>query len=105
MYSRHYRSELDALRVGGEEREHRVALGLVRLGAAHDRVLPDVVRDGEVVEPGLLRGTRDLFQRRGAPFRSSGPVEAVELQPELPDTISCSVSHSVLMRPLVWMSM
>jgi hypothetical protein len=55
MYSRHHRPALDALRVGGEEREHRAALGLVLLRAAHDRVLPDVVRNGEVVEPGLLR--------------------------------------------------
>ena len=72
-------AEPDTLRIGREEREHRVALRLVGLGSSYDQVLPDVVGEGDAVEARLLRGTRDLGQPRGEPLRSLFPVEAVEL--------------------------
>jgi hypothetical protein len=78
-----HRREPDPLCVGGQERERRVALRFVGLGAAHDRVLPEVVRHPDAVEARLLRGPRDLGQLRGEAGRSAFPVEAVYLQSEL----------------------
>ena len=81
--ARHHRPEPDPLGVGGQERERRVALRLVRLRASHHRVLPDVVRHADAVEARVLGRPRDLGQRSSIAFCSTGPIEAVELKSEL----------------------
>ena len=50
--------EPDGAGVGGEEGEGGVRLEAGALGAAHDRVLPEVVSDGDAVEAALPRSAR-----------------------------------------------
>src|SRR5215203_94107 len=112
VHPRHHRRELGPLCVGGKERQRRVALRFVHLRAAHDGVLPEVVRHADAVEPRLFSGLSDVRESPSESLRSSVPVEAVELQSEPHEPIlrfrhpvSRSSSHSVVMRRLVWMSM
>lgn len=79
----HHRRESYPLRVGRQERERRVTLRFVRLWAAHDRMLPDMVGHPDAVEASFLRDPADIRDVPTEPLRSSGPVEAVELHSEL----------------------
>src|SRR5215212_5155794 len=80
VHPRNHRCEPGRAGVGGQECQGCVALRLVGLGATHDRVLPEVVRHADSVEPAILGGTRDPHQRVTELRRSPGPVEAVELK-------------------------
>src|SRR5215210_1685852 len=83
VYPADHRRKPYPLGVRRQERKGRIALRLVRLGTAHDGVLPDVVGHPDAVEASLLRGPSDIRKVPGEPPRSSGPVEAVELYPEI----------------------
>src|SRR5215218_3598146 len=83
MYPRNHRCEHGPLRVGGQERQGRVAFRLVGQRATHNRVLPDVIRHADAVETCLFRGPSDICEGPSESRRSSFPVEAVELQSEL----------------------
>src|SRR5215208_5850115 len=101
VHPRHHRREPYPLRVRRQESERRVALWFVRLWAAHDRVLPQVVGHPDAVEVSLFRNSPDVREVFAEPLRPAAPVEAVELHSELHD----SSSHSVAIRPLACMSM
>ena len=73
----------EPLRVGCQERQSRVALRLVSLWAAHYRVLPDVVRNGDAVETDCFRGSGYVHEVTTEPLRSSNPLEAIELKSEV----------------------
>ncbi len=55
----------DRARVGGEEAEGRVRLQARAFGAAHDRVLPQVVADRDAVEASLVGQRRDFGEQAG----------------------------------------
>src|SRR5215207_7052354 len=113
VHSRHYGREIDPAGVGGQECQGRVALQLLGLRPAHDRVLPEMVRHADAIEAAVLSVTRDLGQRGAGASRPAGPAEVVDLQSNLHEPIPpfpspdflISEPHSVVMRRLVWMSM
>src|SRR5690606_31552208 len=55
------------------------------LGATEDRVLPDMVRDGDGVEPGGLGGVRHGGERRSQALRASVPAKAVDVEAKFHD--------------------
>src|SRR5215203_4314044 len=100
VYSRHHRRQPYLFGVGRQEGKRRVAFRFVRLGTAHDRMLPQVVGHPDAVEARFLGDPADLREVLAEPSRTTSPVEAVELQSEFHDS-----NHSVSMLPLAWMSM
>src|SRR5829696_5195880 len=83
VYPRHHSRESYPLRIGRQESQRRVALQLVRLGTAHDRVLPEVVGHPDAVEASFFGNSADVREVPAEPLRSCTPVEAVELHSEL----------------------
>ena len=98
VHPRHHRRELDPAGAGGQERQHRVAFRFVGLRAAHDRMLPEMVRHADAVEVCLLDGPRHLGQGVGEAVRITRPVEAVELKSKLHETIPPSLAAVMPLR-------
>ena len=77
------RHQPDPFRPRGQEPESGVGLELRLVRAAHDRVLPEVVRHVDAVEPRGLRGRRDLPERRAQGVRAAVPRHDRHVQSEL----------------------
>jgi hypothetical protein len=77
VYPRNHGGEPDLFCVGGKECKRRVALRFVRLGSAHDRVLPQVIGHPDAVETSLLGGLSYVREVSTEALWSAGPVEAV----------------------------
>src|SRR5215207_6492168 len=92
MHPRDHRREHGPLRVGGQERQSRIAFRFVGHRATHDRVLPDVVCHADAVKTRLLRAPTDVRESPTEALRSSVPVEAVELQSELHEALPPSLA-------------
>ena len=79
------RHEPDGRRVRGEETERGVRLEARALGAAHDRVLPQVVTDRDAVEATGLGQLAHVAEEAGHLVGLDRPAEIGEMHHELHD--------------------
>jgi hypothetical protein len=87
MHPRRDGHQLDPVGVGGQECQRAVAFQLGGLRSVHNRVLPEVIRHADAVEPTALGGVRDLGQRRARVCRPFDPAEVVDQKSDLHDTL------------------
>jgi hypothetical protein len=73
--------------VGGDEPEGGVCLDLVPDRAAHQRVLPDMIGDGDRVEAGFFRRFDDPAQRIAELGWATLPVHGRHMEAELHDDL------------------
>ena len=69
------RQQTDRAGAGRHEGEHGVGLEAVHFGAAHDRVLPNVIGDGDAIQPALVGERGDVGQHLREVLGTGRPVE------------------------------